>query len=512
MQSRARFVTGALFGISALAALLAGDAFLTARYHRVTAERVLADYAALGAEGVATRLLAPLAGRLYPPLGALRGGSQVTRTAIAEGLSGPARELAGTIRWAVRIGPSDSIARAPLDSAPSPPDRLVPRIRDASHRLPETAYFGTLILAEELIVFSPLRAVDRAGVAYGIPVTEIGEIVTAALARDPLLPRSLSRGEDLSRGIGVTLVAGSRPIASRGRADSTGFRAVEPLGALFPDFAIEFSIGRDLAATLIIGGLPRSRLPVVLAILGLALGLAATAAAQLRQERQLARLREDFIAGASHELRTPLAQIRLFAETLRLGRIRSAEEATRSVAVIEREARRLEHLIENLLHFSRAERGLVRVTRARSDLGHLTRDICGEFEPLAAKGGVRLTVHAPADLVAEVDPSGYRQLLLNLLDNAVKYGGSGSTVAIDLAREDDSARLSVTDQGEGVPQADRDRVWDRFWRGETARSAGVPGTGIGLATVRDLVRLHAGSCWVEPADPRGARFVVRLPV
>ena len=135
----------------------------------------------------------------------------------------------------------------------------------------------------------------------------------------------------------------------------------------------------------------------------------------------------------------------------------------------------------------------------------------GDFESLAAKGAVRLSAETTAGLVCAVDVSGYRQILINLLDNAVKYGGRGSTVTVRLAAGVVAGDLTVADQGEGVPPDERERVWQRFWRGAAARLGGVAGTGIGLATVRDLATLHGGSCWVEPAEPRGARFVVRLP-
>jgi signal transduction histidine kinase len=120
-----------------------------------------------------------------------------------------------------------------------------------------------------------------------------------------------------------------------------------------------------------------------------------------------------------------------------------------------------------------------------------------------------LRIEGAESLSAQADPAAWRQIVLNLLDNAVKYGGAA--VTIRLAPDGGFLRLSVSDEGPGVPPDDRERIWKRFWRGDAARGAGVTGTGIGLATVRDLVTLHGGECWVEPADPQGARFVVRLP-
>src|SRR2546427_5026946 len=130
------------------------------------------------------------------------------------------------------------------------------------------------------------------------------------------------------------------------------------------DLHAEATLRASVADQLIIGGLPKSRLPLILGLLALTAVLIGTALVQLRRESQLARLRTDFISGVSHELRTPLAQIRMFSETLVLGRVRSDEERRRSLAIIDQESRRLTHLVENLPHFSRSERPTAPVTPA----------------------------------------------------------------------------------------------------------------------------------------------------
>src|SRR3989475_3413353 len=145
-----------------------------------------------------------------------------------------------------------------------------------------------------------------------------------------------------------------------------------------------------MAANLVIGGLPRSRLPVLLGVLALTPGLIVTALVQLQREYELARLRTDFVSGVSHELRTPLAQIRMFSETLLLGRVRSDDERERSLEIIDQEARRLTHLVENLLHFSRSERRLARLSPALAPLAPLVSEAAEGFAPLAAARGVTL--------------------------------------------------------------------------------------------------------------------------
>src|SRR5204863_327957 len=211
------------------------------------------------------------------------------------------------------------------------------------------------------------------------------------------------------------------------------------------------------------------------------------------------RLRADFVSGVSHELRTPLAQIRMFSETLLLGRVRSDDERERSLEIIDQEARRLTHLVENLLHFSRSERRLARLSPALAPLAPLVSEAAEGCAPLAAARGVTSGSELADGVVAPVDADALRQMLLSLLDNAVKYGPSGQTVTLALAVADGRARVSVDDEGPGIPAAERERIWDRFWRLERDRGSAVAGTGIGLSVVRELVALHGGRTWGERA-------------
>ena len=281
------------------------------------------------------------------------------------------------------------------------------------------------------------------------------------------------------------------------------------------DLYAQATLRGAIADKLIIGGLPRSRLPLIVGLLGLTAALIGTALFQLRRESQLTRLRTDFISGVSHELRTPLAQIRMFSETLTLGRVRSDEERHRSLAIIDQEARRLTNLVENLLHFSRSERQTTHITPEPTALAPLVQEVIDGFAPLAAARGARLSAAVPEDLVVTADPGAVRQMLLNLLDNAVKYGPAGQDVRIGAARENGVAKLWVDDAGPGIPRADRERVWDRFWRLERDRESAVAGSGIGLAVVRELATLHHGRAWIDdngPAAGTGTRVVIELPV
>ncbi|AHG92962.1 ATP-binding region ATPase domain protein (plasmid) [Gemmatirosa kalamazoonensis] len=253
----------------------------------------------------------------------------------------------------------------------------------------------------------------------------------------------------------------------------------------------------------------------------LALGLAAAGVVHLRRERELQQARRDFVASVSHELRTPLAQIRMFSETLLLRRERDEEERARWLGVIGREARRLGDLVENILLFSHAESARLRLEPERTDLGELVEEVVEAYVPIAASRHMRIVADAPSRIYALVDPRALRQVAVNLLDNALKYGPARQTVTVEVERvaRDDAqrdeaqwARIAVTDEGPGVPAAERERVWRPFVRlGDEGGTSG--GSGIGLAVVRSLVDQHGGRVSIEdgPAG-RGARVVVLLPL
>jgi signal transduction histidine kinase len=284
----------------------------------------------------------------------------------------------------------------------------------------------------------------------------------------------------------------------------------DTLGAVYAGLTTTVALNPAIAERLVIGGLPRSRMPLLLGLLGLTAGLVAVTFRQLGKEYELARLRSDFVSGVSHELRTPLAQIRMFTETLALERVRSPEEARRALEIVVRESERLSHLVDNVLQFSRAERGTIRLAPEPARLDLLLKDVVDSFRPLAQARQVVVRFTAEGGMQATVDPAAVRQIVLNLLDNAVKYGPAGQTVHVALTLEDDRAAVSVEDQGLGIPKDARDLVWKPYWRLPRERESAVGGSGIGLAVVKDLVLGHGGSVSVD-GGTKGARFTVRFP-
>jgi signal transduction histidine kinase len=285
----------------------------------------------------------------------------------------------------------------------------------------------------------------------------------------------------------------------------------DTLGVQFGGLLTTVWLNPKVAERAVIGGLPRSRMPLLLGLLSLTAALVAIALRQLRREDELTRLRSDFVSGVSHELRTPLAQIRMFTETLMLERVRSDEERHRALDIVNRESQRLSHLVDNVLQFSRAERGIIRIAPEPTRLDALLQDVADCFTALAAAREIRLEVRSERYVTAMVDPGAVRQVLLNLLDNAVKYGPEGQTVALELAMDGDGAVLAVEDQGPGIPCEWCERVFDAYWRLPRDGASAIGGSGIGLAVVRELATAHGGAVAALEGASGGARLMVRLP-
>jgi signal transduction histidine kinase len=359
--------------------------------------------------------------------------------------------------------------------------------------------------------------------AYGL-LTRADSLAESMLpraveARKGIIPRAL-RGESPNDSIVELTLHGASGRVLRSRSRSENDRLISDTTALAAwsgGMYVRVALRPEAARLLRHEVRTPFRLPIWLGLLALTGGLIAVIAHQLRREHELARLRSEFTTNVSHELRTPLAQILLFGETLTLGRARSRHERTSAAEVIVREARRLMRMVENALHFARAERQTVELVRERVTLVPLVREVLESFAPLAWAAGVSVHDDLDEGIVAMVDRAAFRQILLNLLDNAIQYGPRGQRVLVRLAASGGSARVIVEDEGSGVRPADRERIWHPFVRGTPTRrtgGAGPTGSGIGLAVVRDLARRHGGSAWVEDrgADGAGARFIVDLPL
>ena len=503
-----------LLGVALAASLLlAWQAYSAAASHRAASEAVLRDYAGLAASELMRR-------------GASEVGYQghyalVRSLGTAAGLPSPSgnkedpltRRRMALLRRTFTMGVSSG--KVVFDGEDDPPLAawLAEHAAPPREREPFTVLHGVVGGQARSFVLGDSLGDRRAG--YEVETRALAPFIAAAVDEGALLPPSLGHGRVGNDRLALVVRdAGGREIFSRGRPWAGALRALATGGDAYAGtlrgYTGEVEIDPAVAADLIIGGLPRSRLPQLAALVGLAAGLLAATVVQLRRERRLERFRAEFVASASHELRTPLAQVRMFAETLRLGRVRSEEERQRSLEIIDRESRRLAHLVENLLQFSRSGHRAPATNSPARELGPLVAEVVESFRPVAEGAGARLRAEVASGLWARVDADAWRQVLLNLLDNAAKYGPRGQEIVVSLAGADGQVRLAVEDEGPGIPPAERERVFERFHRLERDRVSTVTGTGLGLAVVRELVSGWGGRCHVEPGRLGGARVVVEL--
>ena len=231
----------------------------------------------------------------------------------------------------------------------------------------------------------------------------------------------------------------------------------------------------------------------------------------LTRLKQLERQREEFVANVSHELRTPLSLIKGYVETLLDGARDNPEVAERFLKIIERNANRLDLLIQDLLTISALESGRMKLELSPVDLRGLTEKVLTFLHTKAENKNVTLVNDLP-EITANADANRLDQVLANLVDNAIKYGRAEGLVTVGGKKLDDGVlEIFVRDDGPGIPPEALDRVFERFYRVDKARSRDQGGTGLGLAIVKHIVHAHGGEVRCESALGKGATFFFTLP-
>lgn len=230
----------------------------------------------------------------------------------------------------------------------------------------------------------------------------------------------------------------------------------------------------------------------------------------LTEVRRLERMRREFVANVSHELKTPLTAIRGFAETLQHQGL-TDEQRGQFTEVILRHANRLTELIEDLLELSRIEgrRQPLRLVEVR--LGEVTRALIRDLEPRFDAKSLGVDVEVQGDCVALADRRAVEQVVLNLVDNAIKYSEPGGRIEIRMREQPSRLQVTVRDDGIGIPHEDQARIFERFYRVDKARSRDLGGTGLGLAIVKHLVQSMDGDVTVESDEGEGCCFSFSLP-
>jgi signal transduction histidine kinase len=233
----------------------------------------------------------------------------------------------------------------------------------------------------------------------------------------------------------------------------------------------------------------------------------------MRREAEMAQLKSDFVANVSHDLKTPLSVIRMFGETLEMGRVTEPGQRQEYYRVIARESERLSRLIENVLDFARIEGGRRTYAIVPTPVEHLVRDTLDVFEHPLASEGFKVEVLVPPDLPeVPLDGEALAQALANLIDNAIKYSGEHQVLTVQARVVGDELALSVADAGIGIPREEQAKIFEKFYRAGRSERQGRRGSGVGLTLVRHIVEAHGGRVTVESAPGAGSRFTLWLPL
>ncbi len=237
------------------------------------------------------------------------------------------------------------------------------------------------------------------------------------------------------------------------------------------------------------------------------------AARTTSRELAVARLQADFVSAVSHEFRSPLSSICQIAELLNEDRLPSDEQRRRSFEILGLESARLRRLVEGLLDFTRMEAGAARYRLEPVAPGEMLRALVDEFraQPGSRHHSIQLSI-APDLMQVKADREALGRAVWNLLDNAVKYSPASTTIRVEAAMDGGRLRVSVRDEGPGIPGAEQKQVFRKFVRGSQARGGDVKGTGIGLAMVRHIIEGHGGEIRLHSELGRGSTFTIALPI
>ena len=230
------------------------------------------------------------------------------------------------------------------------------------------------------------------------------------------------------------------------------------------------------------------------------------------KEMALARLKSDFVSNVSHELRTPLSLIRLYAETLEMGRLTSPDKHQEYYRIIRKESERLTALINNILDFSRIEAGRKEYDFRETDMSELVHNTLDSYRYQLEQSGFQFEEKIDEVPPMRVDREAMARSLLNLVNNALKYSQDRKYIGVNLYRDNGSVKLEVVDQGIGIPHQEQQKIFEKFYRVGDPLVHNTKGSGLGLSLVRHIVQAHGGEVAVDSAPGQGSKFTIVLPV
>jgi signal transduction histidine kinase len=566
--ARPLLLGGALVGIVVVSALAVRESMLNAQQRKAAAERTVRDYARFASYLYSTRAYLFARERTVFAYLPLHPGDPWVRSALPPvtvlgAIPDTSEKCGPPAKWPIyrfRVDvPSHVVTYAGVR-----PDPAIDRIiRDSIPKLadkwPKRAGFGYLFVdgpdGRETIAYSPavdstkaknVLAVYGYRSCYGVRDTsDYSMIYKIVKVLPPMVPGyteestgstsdSAHRAYEVAAGKMMTgkWPTGMPPeslltltvLDDQDRkiyqvpdsAKSSNYYGVSPL-AYIGGATFWVALKPNVARYLVAGGIPESGVPASLLLLAGSIVLAIAGFASLRSEIRLVNSRQRFLANVSHELRTPLQQILMFVQLIRLGRTRTESERERSLEIIERETHRLISLSNSVLAGSRGEsqaKGADPELQLRSapvDVADVAQTAADFFAPLADARKMRIELDVAKPAIARGDSGAIRQILINVLDNAAKYGPIGQTITIGVRTEGHGVRLWVDDTGPGIPASQRDKVWKPFFRVGGTLDDSTGGAGLGLSIVRELATAMEADAELSETPTGGTRFTLVLP-
>jgi signal transduction histidine kinase len=492
-----RFAAFALLAIVAPAVILATLGYHSIRQWRRSADELFREQSRSMAVMIADKVDVALRNAEYGIMGRLEAATRsgpVANDAIAALL----RDTPLIARLAIfdehdrRVYPSDGVPGLVLGGPLTDLVQAVRRDGGKAHRvLDDDLVVGCLIRGGGRSAFLAVLVLD--------PDVLRRDIIEAPLGgpEGPLL--SVTDHRD-------------RPIFRRASAGPTEVVATVPLSPALPAWQLalyqpaglspEAAVDRQVVIFTVAFGL----LLVVITA-----GLIATYRL-VEREAETARLKAEFVANVSHDLKTPLSLIRVFGETLEMGRVKDESARQEYYRVINHESERLSRLIDNVLDFSRIEGGRRTYDLVPTGVEPVVRDTVESFSYVLAQQEFKVDVAIQADLPeVPMDVDAVSQALANLIDNAIKYSEKRKVLRVEAAIQDGELALTVGDEGIGIPRDEQARIFDKFYRVGRSETQGRRGSGVGLALVRHVAEAHGGRVTVDSQPGEGSRFTLWLP-
>jgi signal transduction histidine kinase len=230
----------------------------------------------------------------------------------------------------------------------------------------------------------------------------------------------------------------------------------------------------------------------------------------ITREKHMARLRSDFISNVTHELKTPLTSIRMYAESLLIGRVNSDQVQKEYLSVVVNETDRLKRMINNILEFSKMEKGKPEYFFVNSNLASILKSAIQEMNYWLDKEGFDVVTELDDTILASVDPEKMKQAISNLLSNAIKYSTDTKKIFVRLFKKPEHVCIEVEDKGMGIPEDMLSRIFEQFYR--IGQKESISGTGLGLTVVKEIVEAHSGTISVTSEIGKGSKFTVRIPL